>query len=535
MPQHRARKTYSRWRWLPAVAALVLVGASALVFTTVSERPSDGTCPTTLRVVTARSFAPVLSALAPAVAAGPACSRLDVTVADGRDAAARAAALDADLWLPDDAAWRGAPGRLALAEGPGTGDVVATSPLYLVADSDTTRRIVGAGGGWGGLAKLVTAPGSPVHLVAHEPGATADGLLALGAVGEAVWLADGMDASADALSVAFPRTRVVPAEAPALPDRPGEVGLLTERQLRTATTGKLKVIAPSDHTAQLRYSWFPSAAAAADPDRAEALDALRAALGGSGADRALADAGLRRADGRPGPSDGDLPPVTAPPFDVLGPHHVDHVLATAYAEDRRADVVVAVDVSGSMRALVPRTTEPRIALVRRSVTTLAQLLPDDARLALWEFGTHLDGDRDYRVLRTGDDLGAGGRQAVDSAVEALTPTDTGTGLHDTILAAYRSAQEAYRAGTPSHAVVFTDGRNEADNPTLSLDQLRDALRAAADPRRPVNLAVITFGAEPDAAALQKALDPVQGYVDRLTTADEVGAAFIHLAAGGLHG
>jgi len=535
MPQHRARKTYSRWRWLPAVAALVLVGSSAIVLTTVFERPSDGACPTKLRVVTAKSFAPVLNALAPAVAAGPACSRLDVTVADGRGAAAKAATLDADLWLPDDAAWRAAPGGLAIADGPATGSVVATSPLYLVADSDTAKRIVGAGGGWGALARLVTAPESAIRLVAHEPGGTGDGLLALGAVGEVVWLADGMDASADALSVTFPRTRVVPAAAPALPERPGEVGLMTERELRTATTTGLKVIAPGDHTAQLRYSWFPSAAAAADPDRAKALDALRAALGGPAAERALADAGLRRADGRPGPSDGDLPPVTAPPFDVLGPHHVDHVLATAYAQDRRSDVVVAVDVSGSMRALVPGTTEPRIELVRRSVTTLARLLPDDARLALWEFGTHLDGDRDYRVLRPGDDLGGGGRRAVDTAVAALTPSETGTGLHDTILAAYRSAQEAYREGTPSHAVVFTDGRNEADNPTLSLDQLRDALKAAADPRRPVNLAVITFGAEPDAAALEKAIDPVQGYVDRLSTADEVGAAFIHLAAGGLHG
>jgi hypothetical protein len=308
---------------------------------------------------------------------------------------------------------------------------------------------------------------------------------------------------------------------------------VTERELRTAT-GR-RVLAPTDHTAQLRYTWIPSTAALADPARAMALDSLRAALDGASGGRALADAGLRRPDGRPGPSDGDLPPVVAPPFDVLGPHHVDHVLATAYTEDRRADVVVAVDISGSMRALVPRTTEPRIALVRRSVTTLAQLLPDDARLALWEFGTHLDGDRDYRVVRDGDELGGDGRAAVDRAVATLTPTDTGTGLHDTILAAYRSAQATYREGTPSHAVVFTDGRNEADNPTLSVDQLRDGLTAAADPRRPVNLAVITFGAEPDAAALQKAVEPVQGYVERLTTADQVGAAFIPLAAGGLHG
>src|SRR6185295_7135613 len=230
------------------------------------------------------------------------------------------------------------------------------------------------------------------------------------------------------------------------------VGLVTERELRGATTTGRTVIAPADHTAQLRYSWFPSAAAAADPERARALAGLKGALVG----RPLTAAGLRGPDGRPLPSDDDLPPLTAAPFDVLGPHHVDHVLATAYAQDRRADVLVAVDVSGSMRALVPGTTEPRIELVRRSVTTPARLLPDDARLALWEFGTHLDGDRDYRVLRPGDDLGGGGRRAVDSAVAALTPSETGTGLHDTILAAYRSAQEAYREGTPSHAVVFTD-------------------------------------------------------------------------------
>jgi hypothetical protein len=532
MPQHRAYKTYSRWRWLPAVAALVLLGSSAVVFTTRYGGPEAlpaGACPT-LRVVTARSFAPVVNALAPA-----ACGPLDVTVADGRGAAARAAALDADLWIPDDAAWRGAPDRLALADTPPTGAVLATSPVYLVSDADTAARITKAGGGWDALAGLVTAPGSRVRLVAHDPGASGDGLLGLGAVGEAVWLADGMDASADALSAAFPRTRVVAAGAPALPARPGEVGLVTERELRTATTAGLTVLAPADHTAQLRYSWFPSAAAAADPGRAKALDALRAALGGPAADRPLAEAGLRRPDGRPLPSDGDLPPVTAAPFDVLGPHHVDHVLATAYAEDRRADVLVAVDISGSMRALVPGTAEPRIALVRRGVTALAQLLPDDARLALWEFGTHLDGDRDYRVLRADGDLGGDGRAAVGGAITALTPTDTGTGLHDTILAAYRSAQSAYREGTPSHVVVFTDGRNEADNPTLSLAQLREALTAAADPRRPVNLAVITFGADPEAEALQGALEPVQGYVDRLTTADEVGAAFIHLAAGGLHG
>ena len=105
---------------------------------------------------------------------------------------------------------------------------------------------------------------------------------------------------------------------------------------------------------------------------------------------------------------------------------------------------------------------------------------------------------------------------------------------DTLLAAYRSAQEGYRDGIPDHVVLFTDGRNEDDPGSLSAAQLSAELRAAADPKRPVHVTVISFGPESNAQAVAKALEPVHGYVDSLTTADEVGAAFIHSAAGGVH-
>jgi Bacterial extracellular solute-binding protein/von Willebrand factor type A domain len=544
VPQHNARRTYSRWRWLPAVGTVVL-GLPALVLATAyGARPtpvsSGSACPI-VRVVTASSFAPVLAAVAPAVSVGPACARVEVTVADGRGAAARAAALDADVWIPDDASWSVDRNGLALAQPPAAeaGAVLATSPLYLVTDPTTAGRITSSGGGWRALAGLVTAPGSQVRLVAPAPGDSGDGLLAIGAVGEAVWLDSGMDASAEALSVALPHARIVSDGEPATPDQAGEVGLVSERELLVEPdrTAGGTVIAPADHTAELRYSWFPSAAAAADPVRARALDALRGALTGTGADRAMDQAGLRRPGGGrpPEPLPRELPPVVAPPFDTFDWHRVDHVLATAYPEDRRADVLVAVDVSGSMWAHVAPAGEPLINVVKRGVGSLAQLLPNDARLTLWEFGSHLDGPRDYRVLRENADLAGDGRKSIGDAIAALTPMDTGTGLHDTILAAYRSAQQAYRKGTPARVVVFTDGRNEADEPTLSIAELKDALTRAQDPSRPVSLAVMTFGDEPDAAALTDALQPVNGYVDRLSTAEQVGAAFIHLAAGGLHG
>jgi hypothetical protein len=82
--------------------------------------------------------------------------------------------------------------------------------------------------------------------------------------------------------------------------------------------------------------------------------------------------------------------------------------------------------------------------------------------------------------------------------------------------------------------VFTDGRNEDDVETISIEQLTKQLAAAQDPQRPVALTIITFGPEADAELLMTALEPVEVYVDPLETADQVRAVFIHLAAGGVH-
>lgn len=194
-----------------------------------------------------------------------------------------------------------------------------------------------------------------------------------------------------------------------------------------------------------------------------------------------------------------------------------------------------MDVSASMWARPPGADAPLIDVVRRGVGTLADLLPDASRFALWEFGSELDPPRDHRVLLGHGDLAGTRRTEVAAAVSRLTPIDPGTGLHDTVLAAYRSAQEAHREGTSSHVVVFTDGRDEADDLTIGVDGLSRALTEAADPLRPVQLSVVTFGDEAAAAAMTGALEPVGGYVDRVTTAEEVAAAFIHVAAGGLHG
>ncbi len=70
-----------------------------------------------------------------------------------------------------------------------------------------------------------------MRLAVRDPNGSGDGMVAAGSLGEAVWIKDGMDASSAALSAALRQTRTVPGTAPALPDRPGEVGLVPEYAL----------------------------------------------------------------------------------------------------------------------------------------------------------------------------------------------------------------------------------------------------------------------------------------------------------------
>jgi von Willebrand factor type A domain len=533
--------------WISAAVLVVVALVSAGV--AVADRGSDeakpgsssllaaSTCDRTLRVVTASSFAPVLAALQPALATGKDCIALDTVVVDGRSAADRVAEREADVWIPDDVSWAAvARGGLLAEEGQGgSGTVLATSPIYLVTDPGTATRVTAAGGSWLGLSGLVANARSGVRLAVRDPNGSGDGMVGAGSLGEAVWIKRGMDASSAALSAALKQTRTVLGAGPALPNRTGEVGLVPEYALlakpRPAGT---TVLTGTDYTGLLRYGWLPSAAAVGTPERAAALDRLLAVLKSPSSTAAYAAAKLRRPDG-PAPAGATgLPALTGKPMVVLEAHHVDHVFAAWYVQDRRSSILLAVDVSGSMQQPAPGTGTPLIQLVQQGCLAVGQMLPDQSSLGLWAFGSQLDPPRDYRVLLPTAALTEGQRAGLSGAVGKLTAEQTGTGLYDTILAAYKSATASYRGGVANEVVVFTDGRNQDDAGSIDIGQLTAGLKAATDPKRPVQLTVVAFGAAPDATALQTAIGPVNGYVSAVQTADQVAAAFLHAAASGLH-
>ncbi|MFF5289488.1 VWA domain-containing protein [Paractinoplanes globisporus] len=540
MAKHRARGAL-RWEW-PALALLALAGLVLAGVLVAAARSGDtGTvagdsCGRPVRVVAASSYTPVLAALTLGLPPDD-CLRLEVTAADGRAAAKRAGDVNADLWIADDSSWAASAGSVSLAQAPalGAGTVLATSPIYMVTDPATGARLKKAGAGWLGLAGLVRE--KTARLVVRDPGGSGDGLVGAGAVAEAVWLDKDMDASALWLADAKRTTRTVIGDDPAIPAKGGEVGLVPEYVLlRDPEAAQNRTVLPgTDHTALLRYTWLPLAAAAADPARAAALERLRTRLTNNDAAADLRAARLRTPDTRRVVSGEDLlPPPTAEPFGVLAPHHVDHVFATWYAGDRRTNLLVVVDVSGSMAAPAVGSTSSRIELVRQGCRSVAGLLPDDSRMGLWEFGSELDGGRDYRSLLAMTPLTPQHRSALAGAVTELNSRKTGTGLYDTILAAYTSARDAYQADVPNQVLVLTDGRNESDKKSLTAAQLSAALQKVADKNRPVQLSVVTFGTAADAKVVNDAVEPVGGYVDNLSTATEVAAVFIHVAAGGLH-
>jgi Bacterial extracellular solute-binding protein/von Willebrand factor type A domain len=552
-PRHRAHKSRPILPVALAVAAVV-VTAGVVAWaqddsdpapeTTESaqDEQTEAACPTTLRIVTARSFKPALTALAPSLETGDNCANLEIEVADGRSAPAQVAELEAQVWIPDDTAWAETAGSLELAEEEtaGSGTVVATSPIYMVTDDATAEKVQDAGGSWLGLADLVTSD-SGVNLIVRDPAGSGDGLIGVGSVGEAVWQDEGMDASAEALATALPNTNTVANQA--LPTKDGEVGLVSEYALvrllenpnREAAAGirNAVLLTGSDYTAQLRYTWLPTATAVDDPALAGPLDRLLTTLTGDEAEDALAAAGLRRPDGGPppGPTAELMPKISADPFAVMAGHSVDHVFATWYADDRRSTMLVVVDVSGSMDN---PPESPLIDVVADAVLDFSRQMPDGSEFALWEFASLLDPPRDYRELLPRAALDDAQRRQVDRVVGSLEADANGTGLYDTILAAYRAAQQDYRDGVPNHVIVFTDGKNEDDLETISIQQLTRGLVAAQDEERPVALTLVLFGPEPNRDLLEKALEPVDADVEALERVDEVRPLFIHLAAGGVH-
>ncbi|SNQ48376.1 putative von Willebrand factor type A [Frankia canadensis] len=218
--------------------------------------------------------------------------------------------------------------------------------------------------------------------------------------------------------------------------------------------------------------------------------------GGAAFDAVPPNAGIQR---EPPRATHQVDPDTAP----VTP---DAVIDAWHSARRRAHVLFAIDVSGSMAVPGLDGVTP-LGAAGQAVEPALGLVSDNDQIGLWEFATNLDGGRDY-VEKVS--LGPAGtaprsrRADVRQALESLRPRNGGTGLLDTIQAGIGALRADGDTTTADALVVFTDGIN--DKPTgIDTDSLIQVLNQPGVPLTRVFL--LAFGANtcarPDLHSLQK--------------------------------
>ncbi|MGJ6963376.1 extracellular solute-binding protein [Streptosporangium sp. G11] len=213
---------------------------------------------------------------------------------------------------------------------------------------------------------------------------------------------------------------------------------------------------------------------------------------------------FRSYDGKPGKlitqANGLLPAEPKTTLSPPAPNVLDKML-TGWADLRKpANVLMVIDVSGSMGASVPGTGKSKLDLAKQAaINALPQFGPHD-KVGLWMFSTKRDGEKDHLELAPLATVDDAQREKLRARLDGLTP-DGGTGLYDTARAAHEQVR-GLRNGDAINAVVFlTDGKNE-DPDSLSLENLLPDLRTEPG-QETVRMFTIAYGQDADLGVLRQ--------------------------------
>jgi len=262
---------------------------------------------------------------------------------------------------------------------------------------------------------------------------------------------------------------------------------------------------------------YPFALTTDSGAKVRAAGLLEAAMSTAKARDAVHALGFRTPDGRPGVgfgTAGGLSPRIPRALPSPSPSDVTDAMQAWTKLSLRTRMLTLLDVSGSMGQDVGGGVTRMQATAQIAQGGLA-LLPDNTDLGLWTFSTNLEGTRDYHtevpIGPLSTRLGSGTRrQAILAALGRVRPKPSGnTGLYDSVLAAFRSTQNSYKAGYYNTVLVLTDGKNDDAN-GVSLGNLLQTLKKENDPARPVMVVFIGFGPDVDMASMQKIAGETNG-------------------------
>lgn len=447
----------------------------------------------------ARAVVPTVMADVIAAAAKAACVDLELVAADGR-AGVRASEEDGvDLWVSDSTMWAQAR-RLPIVGEPTS---IASSPVVAVAAPETAAAVSTAGVfSWQTVAGL--PEGSSIAF--QDPTATATGLLTAWPVLSTLRAYDSVRFHGLALSAnALAGSTLLSAEAMAAPPA-GTLGFAAEYAVQPGE--KVAILRGKEGEA---YFDFPAYNQASDPPVRAAVQTLIDTAASAEMAEKRGAAQVRNAAGEP-EFEATAFGSGGPRLPMPGPRDTVSIFGLSASGSAVGRNLVAIDVSGSMAAVLPNGTTLFDTVRETSMAAMTTLL-DHTSVGLWAFGSEIDGARDHRELVPIAPLGTNRKQLL-GALRSMEPIPTsGTGLYDTVLAGYRTLQRGFDPTAVTTLIVMTDGQND-EAAGLSLAQLTAELKRIQDPAKPIELAGIGFG-QADVASLDQITDVIGGRVARV--------------------
>jgi hypothetical protein len=152
--------------------------------------------------------------------------------------------------------------------------------------------------------------------------------------------------------------------------------------------------------------------------------------------------------------------------------------------------------------------QTRLRVLQQAASLGLSLFPASTQIALWEYSDKMTGPAPYRVLVPMGPLPAQlglitRRQQLQQITDTLTPRPGApAALHSSIWAAFQWMTGHYQAGHVNAVVVFGSGTETARD-DMPLHALLTALRAAYNPRRPIEIITVSAGSSGDTNGLRQ--------------------------------
>jgi hypothetical protein len=385
---------------------------------------------------------------------------------------------------------------------------VATTPVVLALDGRSATRL-----GWRDRTldwrRLVADPQPPLPVVLPDPATSPIGFAALVGIRSLARAARPDDAAAGAAATMrrlAPRTVSLTGETPPAPAGPGagEAAVVsTEQEVLLGAAGGRRQVAVYPPRA-VPGPDYPYATLTTGPGRDGATAFLRALLAAEGA-TALTGHGLRTPPGMPPagiPVDTGIRTDAYPPARLPAEPDAVALLNAWGGVHISARMLAVFDISGSMAAQVPGSTETRLSATVKAAQGGAHLLLSTTEIGVWAFSTDLDGDRDYREVVPVGPVGPRRADIIAELGRMRVKPNGATGLYDTTLAAYRDATRNWTPGRINMVLILTDGKDDNASGISRADLLRE-LRGLVDRKRPVPILFIGVGPEIDPAELRQ--------------------------------